>query len=177
MHTNQLFHISEDAGITTFKPRPSPSHFNDIKGDVVFAVSERMLHNYLLPRNCPRVSFHAAPTSSAADKDRFLGASPTGFVLAIEAGWLQAVQQTILYCYEMPPDSFLLLDKCAGYYISYETIKPLAVTTISNPLQELAKRSIELRVLPQLHSLANEVSRSSLNFSLIRMINATNIII
>ena len=52
---HRLFHISEEGGIDQFDPRPSPSFFAEIKGDVVFAISGKLLHNYLLPRDCPRV--------------------------------------------------------------------------------------------------------------------------
>jgi hypothetical protein len=65
-----------------------------------------------------------------------------------------------------------LLDECAGYYITYEAIEPIAVTAIPDVIAELLKRDVELRFTPNLNKLADAVAKSSLNFSLIRMRNA-----
>jgi len=48
----RIFHISEQAGINIFEPRPSPSHFEAITGNVIFGITGELLHNYLLPRDC-----------------------------------------------------------------------------------------------------------------------------
>jgi len=169
----QLFHISENGSIKKFLPRPSPSHFDQINGNVVFAITERLLHNYLFPRDCPRVTYYATTKSSDADKEKFFNHPAVEFVIAVEAKWLPVIQQTTLYCYEFSAESFVLLDECAGYYISYESVEPASVRRISNVPDELFKRTnIELRVLPSLSELAGEIVQSSLNFSLIRMRNA-----
>ncbi|RFM27351.1 hypothetical protein [Deminuibacter soli] len=42
----RLFHISETPGITLFEPRPSPSFFEGIAGEVVFAIEERLVAGY-----------------------------------------------------------------------------------------------------------------------------------
>jgi len=68
-----LFHISEDADIKIFNPRPSPSYFEGIRGNVVFAISEKLLHNYLFPRECPRVAFYAGDKTSQLIRTNFLG--------------------------------------------------------------------------------------------------------
>jgi hypothetical protein len=60
----RLFHVSEEPGIHTFEPRPAPRRSN-VKGDVVWAVDELRLPNYLLPRACPRVTYRLLPTTSA----------------------------------------------------------------------------------------------------------------
>lgn len=174
MRTGTLFHISEEANIQTFIPKPSPSHYDQITGDVVFAISGELLHNYLLPRECPRVTFYAGPNTSQADKDQFLSSSDVKHVIAVEQKWLPAIQHSKLYCYEFPAYTFLLLDECAGYYISYQQVNPIAVKRIDNVLEELFKRNIELRLLPNLHHLAAEVAKSSLNISIIRLRNAAS---
>ncbi|WP_428327680.1 DUF6886 family protein [Mucilaginibacter sp.] len=168
----RLFHVSEESGIKEFIPRPSLFFIEGIKGDVVFAITESLLHNYLLPRNCPRVTFYQSPATSPADKERFMGGISAGHVIIVESGWYEAIRATTLYCYEFSPDTFSLIDECAGYYISYEPLKPVNVKKIENILPELLTRDIELRFTPSLIEIAAKVSASSLNFSLIRMRNA-----
>ena len=51
----RLFHVSEDPAIEDFHPRPS-SVAPEV-GPIVWAVAESHLPNYLLPRDCPRVTF------------------------------------------------------------------------------------------------------------------------
>ena len=169
---NRLFHISEEGGIDQFEPRPSPSLFTEIKGDVVFAISGRLLHNYLLPRDCPRVTYYAGPATSPEDRQRFLGQSRATHVVAIETGWFSRVNATTLYCYEFAADNFTCLDEVAGYYISYEQEMPMSRCRIDDIVGELLKGDVELRILPELWTLANAVKNSSLSFSLIRMRNA-----
>jgi hypothetical protein len=168
----RLFHVSEDPFITVFKPRPSPSVFEKIKGEVVFAISEQLLHNYLLPRDCPRVSFYAGPATSLGDADRFLGTAASPYVLAVEKAWLPRIMKETVYLYELPETSFELLDECAGYYIAYEEVEPVAVRAVQPIMDELLARDIELRVVSSLWPLADAVTNSSLQFSCIRMRNA-----
>ena len=47
-----LFHVSEEFGIDRFEPRPSEY----VSGFVVWAIDTDRLRNYLLPRECPRVT-------------------------------------------------------------------------------------------------------------------------
>lgn len=168
----RLLHISEDPGIEVFEPRPSPQSYDKIKGNVVFAVSEEMLHNYLLPRECPRVTYFAKEDSLQSDIDEFIGSSTKKYFINIEEGWFERVFQTILYMYELPSESFELLDEGAGYYISYETIKPIDIQIVSDALYEINKRNTEIRTLPSLKQLAERISGSSLQFSIIRLRNA-----
>jgi hypothetical protein len=172
MRPEKIFHISEDGEIEIFKPRPSPARFDNLESDVVFGISDKLLHNYLLPRDCPRVTFYASPQISSADREIFLPGS-IDFVIVIESKWLEIIQKTTLFCYEFDSETFTLLDECADYYVSESEVKPIAVRRIDNILDELFKRgNIELRILPDLWQMADKVSRSSLNFSLIRMRNA-----
>jgi hypothetical protein len=60
-----LFHISEEPGITCFEPRP----VKDGGPAVVWAVHVDRLRNYLLPRECPRVTFFAGGQTSAANRE------------------------------------------------------------------------------------------------------------
>lgn len=168
----KLFHVSDDPAIATFKPRPSPSAFENVKGDVVFAIAERLLHNYLLPRDCPRVSFYAGPDSDPRDVDHFLGTAAAPYVLAIEKAWIPRIGEATIYLYELPVASFELLDECAGYYMSYEAVTPLGMRAIPDILDELLQRDIELRLVTSLWPLADAVKTSTLRYSCIRMRNA-----
>ncbi|MDR3713643.1 MAG: hypothetical protein P4L51_12550 [Puia sp.] len=172
MKSPRLFHISEEPGIPSFKPRPSPSFFSAIQGDTVFAITEKLLHNYLLPRDCPRVTFYANAKTTAADVHTFMGHSSAAFVVAVEAGWYPLIARTRLYCYEFPTGSFSVLDEIAGYYISYEEVAPVSVREIADIPAELFKRNIELRIMPTLWILSDAIARSSLSYSIIRMRNA-----
>ena len=55
-----LFHISEAAGIDRFYTRPSEY----TSGPVVSAIDAEHVRNYLLPRDCPRVTFYAGPDTT-----------------------------------------------------------------------------------------------------------------
>jgi hypothetical protein len=169
---NRLFHISEEPGISLFEPRPSPSYFDTITGDVVFAIADRLLHNYLLPRDCPRVTYYVNAGTTISDKERFMGESSAEYIITVESGWYQRIKETTLYCYEFPVDTFTLIDECAGYYVSYQPVVPISVKQIGDILAELLSRDVELRFTPSLIELADSVRRSSLGFSLIRMRNA-----
>ena len=161
-----LFHISEESDIARFEPRASEF----ATGLVVWAIDEGRLCNYLVPRDCPRVTYYAGADTTVTDVDRFLGSSPA--VVAIESGWLERVRSTWLYCYHMPTETFECLDACAGYFVSRVPVIPSRVEVFQDPLAELLGRGVELRVIPNLWSLRDAVVASSLQFSLIRMRNA-----
>jgi hypothetical protein len=160
-----LYHVSESAGIALFKPRPSEYAADP----VVWAIEEARLCNYLLPRDCPRVTFYAGVAAAATDVEGLLGASSA--VVAIETGWFARAQSTRLFCYEMPPKTFECLDRGAGYFVSRDAVVPSGVRLIDNPVAEL-RRLAELRTVTSLWPLRDAVVASSLQFSLIRMRNA-----
>jgi hypothetical protein len=172
MQQLQLYHVSEDAGIEVFKPRPSPQVYDGIKGNVVYAIINQLLHNYLLPRNCPRVCFYKGPDTTQKHADAFFAHAAATYIMAVENNWFKRITNTTLYCYEMPAATFTLLDECAGYYISYDEVVPTSVKKIDNIFEELLTRHIELRFVPNLWPLAEVVKQSTLQFSLIRMRNA-----
>ena len=173
MKPDKIFHISENGEIDIFKPRPSPSRFKKLDADVVFGISGKLLHNYLLPRDCPRVTYYAGNETSQADRETFLQTSADS-VIAIESGWIPTIEKSILFCYEFDGETFSMIDECADYYVSFEAVKPLNIRRIDNILEELFKRkNLELKILPELWTIADKVVKSSLNFSLIRTRNAT----
>src|SRR5688572_24942286 len=114
----KLYHVSEEPGTEVSEPRPSPQAYANIKSDVVFAITEEMLHNYLLPRGSPRVTYYAKSDSTNEDIEKFIGVTNKKYIMTVEEGWLEKIKQTTLYLYELPAENFTLLDEGAGYYIS-----------------------------------------------------------
>ena len=167
----RLFHVSEDAAIARFDPRPVPSPDSGVTGDAVWAVAESHLPNYLLPRDCPRICFRAGPGTTHRDRDKFLVGARR--VVAFEAAWLERVRAASLALYEMPPEPFESALPEAGYWISRQPVTPLAVTRVDDPLAALAERGAEVRVLQDFWRLRDAVVASSLQFSIIRASNAT----
>lgn len=162
-----LFHISEEPGITRFEPRPSEF----VNEPVVWAISAERLCNYLVPRECPRVTYYAGSQTRAADIERFLGSSPA--VIAVESAWVERLRSCRLYCYCLPPETFECIDDCAGYFVSRTAVVRGAVEVIDDAIAELLNRGVELRFVPNLWPLRDAVVESSLQFSLIRMRNAS----
>jgi len=162
-----LYHVSEERDIEVFTPR----RINGADEALVWAVDEGRLHNYLVPRECPRVTFYAGPRTSVDDRERFLGSRVA--VVAIEAAWLPRLRSCRLFCYHLPADNFISRDKTAGYFVSRTAVTPVSVECISDPMSAILQRGVELRVLPNLSSLRNAVVESTLEFSIIRWRNAS----
>jgi hypothetical protein len=161
-----LFHVSEQAGIERFEPRWSES----IGQKAVWAIDADRLRNYLVPRECPRVTYYAGPQTVTADVDRFLGQSKA--VVAIESRWFERLRSCRLFCYHLPPDTFECIDECAGYFVSKLPVVPRGFEVFDDLILELLKRDVELRFVPNLWPLRDAVVASTLQFSLIRMRNA-----
>jgi len=165
----RLFHVSETPGLTRFEPRA------DARGrNLVWAIGESRLHNYLLPRDCPRVTYHATATTTAADRAEFFSATSAESVVAIEKRWLPALQATPLHVYEFAPAPFVLEDAIAAYYVCAHAVAPMSHRVVASPLLELLQRPVELRLVSSLFALRDRVVASSLGFSIIRLRNAQN---
>ena len=121
----RLYHVSDQPGIKLFETRPAPHPSVGVEGDAVWAVDEDHLHNYLLPRDCPRVTFYATEQSAPADVERLIGPGGARYVVAIESHWLPEIQRQCLYKYEFDPTDFTVFDEGAGYYISRRAAVPL----------------------------------------------------
>lgn len=164
-----LFHVSEEANLSVFHPRRLEG--TSVSEPVVWAIDDPHLVNYLLPRDCPRVTFASGSQTSASDGARFF---PAGLrrVVAIEADWLARAMDVVLYIYDLPAQTFELFDASAGYWLSREQVQPLGVTALPSALLEIARRGAEVRVLERLWPLHEAVVSSTLEFSMIRMRNA-----
>jgi hypothetical protein len=166
----RLFHVSETPGVTRFEPRPPPSPDAGVTGEVVWAVAESHLVNFLLPRDCPRICFRAGPDTTPADRARFLGEANS--VVAVEDAWAGRIAATTLHIYEMPPQRFEEALPEAGYWVSREAVTPLVERTQGDLFQALEDAGAEVRRLEEFWPLADAVAASSLQFSIIRSRNA-----
>lgn len=159
-----LFHISERGDIETFLPREAAD--GTMK---VWAIEARTIANYLLPRECPRVTFRKGSDTSMPDVALLGGAEA---VIAIEAAWEQRVREATLFVYGMPPDGFSLADAIAGYWTSSANVIPHSREEIADLPDRIAGAGAGLLILPSLWQLHDIVAASSLDFSMIRMRNA-----
>jgi len=163
----RIYHVSETPGILRFEPRA------DAKGRLrVWAIGESRLHNYLVPRDCPRVTYYANAGTSIADRRAFFSVSDRQSVVAIEQAWLLAVRSTRLQLYEFDAREFMLEDAAAAYYVTTHEVAPISHREVQDPLTELCQRAVELRVVSSLWPLRDAVVASTLGFSIIRMRNA-----
>jgi hypothetical protein len=172
----RLFHVSEEPGIARFEPRPANTFDARVIGEAVWAIDEEHLPNYLVPRDCPRVTYVCGPQTSAVDREHFFGASKAMRIIAIEARWLESAMSTPIYLYEMAPETFECIDDHAGHYISRQSLVPLGTHKIINPLAEMLKHDVELRLVKDLLALHEAVARSTLSFSSTRLRNASRLI-
>lgn len=161
-----LYHVSEESSITRLEPRVA------VPGEdaLVWAIDAEHLRNYFTPRDCPRVTFYNGSQTTNEDRARFLGASSA--VLAIESAWYGRLRDCRLYRYHLPSDTFTCIDAGAGYHVSRAPVVPTHVDIIENPLGELLKQGVEVRLLPSLWALHDAVAASTVQFSMIRMRNA-----
>jgi hypothetical protein len=162
-----VYHVSEEPNIEVFEPR----RIDDAGEALVWAIDNAHLRNYLLPRECPRVTFSAGPRTSVADRERFLGSSAA--VVAIEAAWFPRMQSCRLFCYHLPANGFTSHDETAGYFVTRTAVRPVSVEYLDDPVSAILSRGVELRVLPTLGSLRDAVVASTLEFSIIRWRNAS----
>ena len=166
----RLFHVSEEAGIARFEPRPVPSPDSGVAGEAVWAVAQSHLVNFLTPRDCPRITFGLGPETTEADAARFLFGARR--VVAFEATWLERVRTCRLFIYEMPPESFEIALPEAGYWISRQAVQPIGCREETDLVAAIGREGGEARVLQEFWSLCDAVAASSLEFSIIRKRNA-----
>lgn len=168
----RLFHVSEEPNINIFEPRTPTRQDLDQNIKLVWAINDDRLVNFLTPRDCPRVTFYAKENSSKDDIEKYIGKSNVNAIISIEQKWFQEMLNTTLYLYEFDPSDFQLQDKTAGYYVSTKIEVPIKVTKIENLFEALFERNIELRIVPNLWDLFDNITTSSLGYSMCRMKNA-----
>jgi Family of unknown function (DUF6886) len=155
-----LWHVSETSAIERFEPRDGR----------VWAIDTRHVPLYWFPRDCPRATFWAVEETTDDDVDRFLGGDRTRRVHVIEPGWLGRMCTTHLHAYRVPDASFEPEDR---YWISPVAVEPIERVELRDLLALHAEAEIELRIAPRLLDLWERVIASTLDFSGIRLRNAT----
>ena len=83
----RLFHVSEESDIKVFEPRLPTRKDLDQKVGLVWAIDEARLPNYLTPRDCPRVTYHAGRQTTDADRKRFFSSSGISHAVVLESKW------------------------------------------------------------------------------------------
>jgi hypothetical protein len=164
-----LYHVSDRPGIERFEPRRAPSSALD--EPLVWAVEERLLHNYLLLARLP-----------AGDVLRRAGQRPGGRGAPAgrhsrrpRRGDREGVARTTrwkrLYIYELSSD-VPAGRRRRHVHVSAETVTPRAVRLVDHVLGALVERDVDLRITPSLWPLRDLVVASTLAYSMIRMRNA-----
>lgn len=167
---HSLWHVSEDASIGRFEPHRAS--FASAGEPLVWAVDTRHLPLFWFPRDCPRGTFWAGPETSAEDAERFLlGTSER--VHATEAGWLDAIRDAHAVAYRLPEEPFQPHDDVGGYWLSRDPVEPVELVELGDLLARHAEAGIELRIVPSLAPLWTRVIASTLEFSGIRLRNAS----
>jgi len=137
----RLFHISEEENILRFLPRISKKQWNNEQ--YVWAIEANKLHNYLLPRACPRICVDLKQVTTPIDwlplKNKSVKA-----VIFVPENWKEKIQNCTLFKYEFIATNFKLIDKIAGYYVSDKTEIPISKIEIKNCLQALNLLNVEL---------------------------------
>lgn len=155
-----LYHFSEDSSIEVFVPRTKEIHPN--LPPVVWAIDETHEFTFFFPRSCPRIVYTKSGDISDADHERFFGTTSASIVITVETGWYERIRKATTYRYRMPAESFRMYDEVAGYYISTETVKPLAMEPIDHLLDRLVGLNVEVRFTPNLHPLRDAILNSTL---------------
>ena len=163
---NHIYHVSEEPDIARFEPRETPY----VDEPVVWAIGEHRLHNYLLPRDCPRVTCFASPGEDGPEIERIMAGSPA--IVAIEQAWFERARCVRLHVYRLPGATFEVIDDGAGYAVSREAVAPESVEVIDDALGAITARGVELRVVPSLWPLRDAILDATRNFSFIRMRHA-----
>jgi hypothetical protein len=152
--------VSEEATIKRFEPRDGR----------VWAIDTRHVPLYWFPRDCPRATFWAVEATTDDDVDRFLGGDRRRRVHVIEPVWLDRMRSARLHAYRLPEETFEAEDR---YWISAVAVEPTERVGLPDLLGLHADADIELRIAPQVLDLWERVIASTLDFSGIRLRNAT----
>ena len=163
-----LWHVSEDPTLTHFEPHHRPGHTLDEQ--LVWAIDTRHLPLYWFPRECPRATFWAVSTTNNADIGQFLAGERNRRVHVVEPGWLEPMRSTPVFAYHLPAETFERWDR---FWISRETVEPLELVELGDLVELHARAGIELSADDDLLGLWERVIASSLDFSGIRLRNAT----
>ena len=163
-----LWHVSEDASLRRFEPHVAATA--EEREPLVWAVDTRHLPLYWFPRDCPRGTFWARAGSDPADVRRLLGDAAR--VHVVEEAWLPRVRAASLHAYRFPEARFEPHPAVGGYWITREPVEAVERVELDDAVELHREAEIELRALPNLWPLWDEVVASTLEYSGIRLRNA-----
>ncbi|HEX8803001.1 MAG TPA: hypothetical protein VF743_02370 [Acidimicrobiales bacterium] len=170
----ELLHFSEDPAITRFEPHVAATAQQPEA--YVWAVDAGRAPDYWFPRQCPRAMAWVVAGTTDADRARVLGPGGGERVHAVEYGWLDALRTTRLYAYRFAAGPFRRFPpggEGGHAHVSTEPVEPLGPPEPVGDLLALHEAAgIQLRVLPGLWPFWDEVVRTTLGFSGIRLANA-----
>jgi hypothetical protein len=165
-----MYHVSESK-IEIFYPRKSPLDA-PVQGDFVWAIGEKLVHNYILPRDCPRVCYYPKTFMQLLHYSSLFTLDKKPFVVAVPKYMYATIAKTKLYIHQFAPFNFKLIDEIANYYISSHAETCINIFEINNILAYFEHNPyVELKFINDLEELKNEVVQSDLNFSIIRWKN------
>jgi len=164
-----LYHFSEEPDIARFVPRAPLA--NSAMEPLVWTIDHIHAPLYFFPRDCPRAAFWPLPTTTADDRTRFYSGTSAAMVIAIEYAWLERLQSTRLYRYEMPEATFVSRQD-HGVHISRAAVVPQRVSPMGNLISCLNEANVELRLCTRLAPLVRVLLPSTLHYSCIRLRNA-----
>ena len=165
----RLFHVSEESDISLFYPRLPARRDLDQTIGLVWAIDENRLPNFLTPRNCPRIAYYIGPQTTAQDAAAYFPDRRVRVVVTIEEAWAARHAHATLYLYEFDPKDFVLQDDVAGYYVAQTPQTPVSRRRIDDLPHALRECGAQLRTAESLWPLADEITKTSLNWSLCRM--------
>jgi hypothetical protein len=170
---DEVLHFSEDPTITVFEPHVAATA-RQLEA-YVWAVDADLAPAYWFPRQCPRALAWTTDGTADDDRERILGPGGGDRVHAIEYGWLEAIRSVELYAYRLPADQFRSFGEPRPHaLVATEPVQPLAAPERVGDLLALHEvAGIQLRVLPSLWAFWDAVVASTLDFSGIRLHNAT----
>lgn len=164
-----LWHVSEDPSLSLFEPHVAATAAE--RERLVWAIDTRHLPLYWFPRDCPRGTFWARSGSDPEDVRRLLGGGAR--VHAVEEAWLPRLRAAQLFAYRLPERPFEPHPEVGGYWIAREAVEAVERVPLRDPVELHREAGIELLALPSLWPLWNEVVASTLEYSGIRLRNAT----
>ncbi len=165
-----LWHVSEDDAIRRFEPRANPDH--DSAEPLVWAIDDQHVPAYWFPRDCPRGTFWASEVTSDDDVARFLLGDRSLRVHAVQGDWLGAIRSASSG--RVPAAARDVRAVRAGERLlglAADGHRARKVVELGDLLDRHAAAGIELRIVPDLRSLWQQVIGSTLEFSGIRLRN------
>jgi hypothetical protein len=140
--TPRLFHLSEDAGIDRFMPKPVlvPSTRSTgeewLNGPLVWAVDERRIATYYFPRECPRILLWPTEATNAEDLAAWWGNRECTMIAHVEWSWLEGIREQTLFRYELPSISFQPTSD-DWMWVSKDPVEPIAIERMGDLLGAL----------------------------------------